>query len=145
MCLHPHMHHHSLSPLQSHAAHLHSLLNPHTDYTLLSLSHRYTHCYSFTLFDHRYSHKSPQSFTASPNFALGVTFHSGLTSAITLKGPCFSQIRPSNHTHTKTDTLQIERYDWIDVRQLTAARLLTYSISHNCSAMIPRESAFTVH
>lgn len=48
-------------------------------------------------------------------------------------------------THTKTHTLQIECYDWIDVRQLTAARLLTYSISHNCSAMIPRESAFTIH
>lgn len=44
------------------------------------------------------------------------------------------QIRPSNLTHT----LHMERFDWIDARELTAARLLTYSISHSCSAMIPR-------
>lgn len=89
----------------SHMQHTSTLSWTHTLTTHCCLSHTDTHTATVLPSLITGTHTNhPQSFTASPNFALGVTFHSGLTSAITLKGPCFSQIRPSNHTHKNTHT-----------------------------------------
>lgn len=141
VCLHPHMHHHSLSPLQSHAAHLHSLLNPHT---AVSLTQIHTLLQFYPLWSQVLTQITPSPSRLLQTLRWALHFTLVWLQLSHLRDRAFPKLDPLI-THTKTHTLQIECYDWIDVRQLTAARLLTYSISHNCSAMIPRESAFTVH
>lgn len=117
----------------------------------LSVSHKLTHTPSpslqylaSTLLDNRYSHKSIcHGCSKTLRWVLHLT-------PVWLWPPClrtllffffffsFKLASLITHTPAHTHTLQIERFNWIDLRQLTAARLLTYSISHSCTATIPR-------